>query len=402
MYIPFPLDQVELRAPLPVNVWDPNGVLLLRKGEMIKDEAHKSLLENHLPMVDAEEFQQWTYRYTSAMDKMLRGNVTLDAIAGTSLPMGVEPAPVQAELDRTLSERWSDLHAIFGPLLHQAGESSDFLLRLLQVEQRLLTLLRSKQDDSLFLLVYMLNDRSYGYSCTHALLCSVICHLMSDTLKLAEEQRQSLVRAALTMNIGMSRLHDDLSLRQGPLSPEDRAVINQHPLEGTQLLHRHGVRDETWLKLVRHHHRPMSPVKDLAQADVLVVMAQLLSMADIYVARISPRASRRALPLQRAARDVYLAVNGQPTPLGAAFIKTLGVYIPGCYVKLANGEVGVVVRRGRKANSPMVFALVGRQGMPLGEPALRDTSDPGLQVVSGLVPDDVKVRIQPERLLARL
>lgn len=400
MYVPFPLDQVELRAPLPVNVWDPEGVLLLRKGEIIRDEAHRDLLESHLPMVDADEFRQWTYRYTSAMDKMLRGNAILETIAGATRPMGLEP--IQADVERSLSERWPDLHAVLGLLLHQGADATDFLSRLLQVEQRMLSMLRTRLDDSLFLLVQMLKDRAYGYTTTHALLCGVICRLVSGTLKFADEHRESLTRAALTMNLGMTRLHDELSMRHGPLTPEDRAVIDRHPLESTQMLHRHGVRDETWLKLVRHHHRQMSPLDDLAQADVLVVMTQLLSLADIYVARISPRASRRALPLHRAAREIYLAANGQPTPLGAAFIKTLGVYIPGSYVKLANGEAGVVVRRGRKANSPLVFSLVGRQGMPLGEPALRDTSDQGLQVVGGLVPDEVKVRIHPERLLARL
>lgn len=400
MYVPFPLHQVELQAPLPVNVWDPEGVLLLRKGEVIRDAAHRDLLESHLPMVEEDEYRQWTYRYTSAIDRMVRNDQRLEDIAGVTRPMGLEP--IRADVERSLTERWSDLHAVLGLLLHQGADAQDLLPRLVQIERRLLDLLSTKVDDSLFLLVQMLHDRTLGYSATHALLCAVLCRLVSGTLGLTDAHREALVRAALTMNIGMSRLHDVLAQRAGAPTAQDRALIDGHPRASVDLLRRHGVRDAMWLGLVESHHQPGQPLEELASADPLVLMRQLLALSDGYAARISPRADRKALSPHRAARDACLGANGLPTALGAVFIKTLGVHIPGSHVRLANGEVGVVVRRGRKANAPWVMSLVGRHGMPLGEPALRDTSDPGLGVVGGVAPDEVKVRIHPVKLLARL
>ena len=128
----------------------------------------------------------------------------------------------------------------------------------------------------------------------------------------------------------------------------------------------------------------------------------MLALADVFVARISPRASRRSQPAHVAARDAYLTEDGQAAPLGAAFIKTVGVHIPGSYVQLENGELAVVVRRGRRANAPLVFALVGRQGLPLGEPALRDTSEAACEIKAGVAADEVRVRVNPSKLLARL
>jgi len=69
---------------------------------------------------------------------------------------------------------------------------------------------------------------------------------------------------------------------------------------------------------------------------------------------------------------------------------------------LANEELAVVVRRGRRANEPLVFALVGRSGMPLGEPALRDTSEAAYEIKSGLAADAVRVRVNTFKLLTRL
>lgn len=399
MYVPFPLHQVELQAPLPVNVWDPEGVLL-RKGEVIRDAAHRDLLESHLPMVEEDEYRQWTYRYTSAIDRMVRSDQRLEDIAGVTRPMGLEP--IRADVERSLTERWSDLHAVLGLLLHQGADAQDLLPRLVQIERRLLDLLSSKVDDSLFLLVQMLHDRTLSYSATHALLCAVLCRLVSGSLGLSDAHCEALVRAALTMNIGMNRLHDALAQRAGAPTAQDRALIDSHPRMGVDLLRRHGVRDATWLDLVESHHQPGQPLEALASADSLVLMRQLLTLSDGYAARISPRADRKAFSPHRAARDACLGANGLPTALGAVFIKTLGVHIPGSHVRLANGELGVVVRRGRKANAPWVMSLLGRHGMPLGEPALRDTSDPGLGVVGGVAPEEVKVRIHPAKLLARL
>jgi len=152
---------------------------------------------------------------------------------------------------------------------------------------------------------------------------------------------------------------------------------------------------------VREHHRVVSVSSSTVDQGPSVI-AGLLHLTDVYVARMGPRAHRAALSSQRAARDAFLGPDGVPTPLGAAFVKTLGAHIPGSYVQLTSGEVAVVVRRGRRSNTPLVMALVGRQGMPLGEPALRDTSELVHAIRMGVSADEIKVRITPARLLARL
>jgi len=402
MKVPFPIEQVELNAPLPVNVVDPHGVLLLRRGEIIRNEAHRDLLKTHGPMVDEEEYRQWTFRYTAAIDKKLRGNERLEAIAGVARPMGVQPTRNEQELSAL--ERWTDLHTRLSLLLVQGEQAQDFERRLQQLESRIDEVLRARVDDSLFVLVQLLLDRAQGYSASHALLSAVLCRLVGTPLLAGHEPLQrSLMHAALTMNIGMSKLQDELALRLEPLDEALRARVNRHPLDGVRILQALGVGDGLWLDLVRHHHQqPRTPLPDLTGCAPTDLAAHLLALADVFVARISPRASRRSQPAHVAARDAYLTQDGQAAPLGAAFIKTVGVHIPGSYVQLENGELAVVVRRGRRANAPLAFALVGRQGLPMGEPALRDTSEPAFQIKAGVAADEVRVRVNPSKLLARL
>lgn len=398
-YVTFPLDEIALQEPVPVNVWDPAGKLLLRRGETIHDEQHRERIHMHLPMVDEAEFRAWTYRYTSTIDRMVRSNQRLDAIAGITRPMGVDDGLPDADV--SAAEVWMDLHGLWSTVLYQGAQAPDLLGRLHAVEQRMDAVLRQRVDDSLFVLVQMLHDRTLGYNATHALLCALLCRLVAESLGWPSHDRLALQRAALTMNIGIARLHDALSKQAAPLTEAQRRDVDAHPTASAAALAGLGVQDRLWLLGVKEHHRPgrEGRARDLQGPAALVT---LLHLADVYVARMGPRTGRPGLPAARAARDIYLGSDGQPHPLGAAFVKTLGAHVPGSYVKLASGEVALVVRRGRRANTPMVLSVIGRQGMPLGEPALRDTSEVAHAIKAGVVADEVKVRIPAARALARV
>jgi HD-GYP domain-containing protein (c-di-GMP phosphodiesterase class II) len=401
MYKPLPLESLALNQPVPVNIWDPKGVLLLRKGEPITSEQHRGLLMLHTPMVLAADWQAWGYSYTETLDRMVRGNESLSRIAALDTMVPVRSKPEASEEPAT-PDAWADIHAALNTLLHQGPEASHFMERLERLTAQTDKLWREHPDDSLLILVQLLFDSRVHYSATHALLVGGLCALIGPSAGLPAAEQQALSRAALTMNIGMTRAHDDMARQMGPLSDPQRKTVREHPQRSADVLRQLGVVDANWLQLVQdHHERPDGqgypagkPVESTAQ--------HLLQMADVYVACISPRKSRGALLSQQVARELYLGPDHKPDPLGALFIKNIGFYPPGSYVRLASGELAVVARRGAKANAPPVLAIVGRQGLPLGEPTLRDTTDPAYEVKASLAPGDVKVVVGVGKLLARL
>lgn len=401
MYKPLPLEVIELNQPVPVNVWDPKGVLLLRKGEPITSEQHRGHLMLHLPMVRESDWQAWSYSYTAELDRMVRGNASLSRIAGLTHMVDVRSASPAVE-EVGLEQAWPDLHAALSALLHHGAEADQFPARFERLAQRARSLWRQHPDGSLLVLVQCLFDARMGYSTTHALLSAGLCSLVAPSAGLEPAERNALFRAALSMNIGMSRAHDTLARQAGPLSDAQRQTVREHPMLGASILRGLGVDDALWLQLVaEHHERPDGsgyPQGVRAQG----AAQRLLQMADGYVACLSPRTGRGGLSSQQVARELYLGPGQQPDPLGALFVKHIGFYPPGSYVRLASGELGVVARRGMKANAPRVFAIVGRQGLPLGEPALRDTQEPAHEVRASVLPDEVKVVVNVPRLLARL
>jgi hypothetical protein len=100
-----------------------------------------------------------------------------------------------------------------------------------------------------------------------------------------------------------------------------------------------------------------------------------------------------------AMQACYFDENKKIDEAGAALIKAVGIYQPGSFVKLASDEIGVVVRRGGNTTTPRTAVLINRNGMPTGEPLVRDTALKEYKVVASVAHRDVKVQFNLDRLL---
>ncbi|HEX3139771.1 MAG TPA: phosphohydrolase, partial [Rhizobacter sp.] len=109
--------------------------------------------------------------------------------------------------------------------------------------------------------------------------------------------------------------------------------------------------------------------------------------------------ARPALAASAAVKAAYLDEHQQADEAGKAIIQTTGIYPPGSYVRLGSGELAVVLRRGPHAKAPKVASIISKSGGVLGEPVLRDTRVNPHDVVGGVAPHEVKVRLNMEKLL---
>lgn len=400
MYQLLPEDVLVLNRPVPVNLWDPKGVLLLRRGETVTSAQQREHIMLHAPGVLASEWQAVTYGYTAALDRMVRNNESLSQIAKVSALM-VDVDLRERSVPLSLTESWADLHATLRSLLHQGAAASHFLDRLRSVQEESERLWQQQPDSSMLLLVQYLFDPRLSYSTTHALLCAGLCQLVASSSDMAADAHRRLTQAALTMNLSMTREHDQLARQATQPSALQRRLILEHPLHSAAVLRQLGVTDPVWLRWVEEHHETRDGTGYPAGHRADGAESRLLQLADSFVACICPREDRGSLQSRDLARQLYLGFGETPDPWGAMFVKAIGFFPPGSYVRLANGECGVVVRRGEKANAPKVMALTGRLGTPLGEPVLRDTAESTFAVQASLPPGEVKVVVNVERLLVR-
>jgi len=98
-------------------------------------------------------------------------------------------------------------------------------------------------------------------------------------------------------------------------------------------------------------------------------------------------------------KSIYIDAQAKADPMGAAIIKTVGIYRPGSFVKLASGEVGLVIRRDANTTTPAVMVVLNRDGIAVVALSIRDTSDRKYAVISNVPSSMVKVTLNLERIL---
>jgi hypothetical protein len=219
-----------------------------------------------------------------------------------------------------------------------------------------------------------------NYVACHAMQTVFICGLIARRMGLTDEQRHSLCKAAGTMNVSTLELHAVLSTQKEVLTTDQRKQISEHAANAAAHLAARGATDQEWLQAVADHHLDCRS----EGANAPSRLAQIIHGADIYLAKISPRSYRPAKSAAIAAREIMTDKSINPQ-VASIIVKEMGIYPPGTYVKLANGDTAVVLRRGEKAQSPQVCSLSSGSGSAYLEPTRRDTVDPKF-AVTGVIP----------------
>lgn len=402
--IPFSQEHLRINSPLPFDVLDATGKLLMPRGSVIQTRERLAQLQAHTLMVDAESSAYWRRELAGSIDALVRQNATLKSIAALT-PEG-QPPPARAEIAPApvpLTDEVADMQMHAAVLLREGAHlDAAWRERMTALGERVARLGQRDADGALFLLVQSTVHESDRYSSHHGLLCALVGDLVLAQLRWPPRAAASLRLAALTMNMAKTALQNSLALRDGSPTPEQRRLIDGHAARAAELLHAAGVQDTTWIAVVEQHHDEVPAGATLEQLSPARRLAQVLRRIDVFTAKISPRATRVGLAAPLAARDACLGPGGQPDEIGSALIKSLGIYPPGSYVRLANDEIAVVMERGAHASRPRVASIVSRDGHMLGVPALRDTRDRRFEVRGAQPAGALRVRLNHERLLALL
>lgn len=391
------LSTIPFGQPIPFALRGVGGGLLANKGFVIRsaDDLRVLLARGQALYVDTDESGESYRAFLSQIQSLLLSNKPLNQIATMTLQTTAAPS---ATIQDNSPPAWREWQLGLTQLLRNP-DVADFAQRFEDLFTALNTYLQKNPDGALLALMQMSAEETRYYSATHAMLSSVICMTVArETLRWPENRVLPLGRAALSMNIGMAQLQDELAQQSTPLTPQQAQQVDQHSDASVSILRTMGISDPLWLDAVRtHHHR--APGK-LSEKTLAQQMARLIQRSDIFGARIAPRVNREPMSVTSAMQASYYDETKSMDEAGAALVKALGIYPPGAWVKLASEEIGVVVRRGASAATPRVAVLLNKSGMPTGEPIPRDTAQAAWKIVSPVAHKEVRVRLPLEKLLA--
>jgi HD-GYP domain-containing protein (c-di-GMP phosphodiesterase class II) len=284
-------------------------------------------------------------------------------------------------------EPWRRLQERLDPLLSNPEQQTDFAAEL---EAVALDVLQMTEADPDMAILAMVRLDPFDYAVAHALQSAVACDTYGHSAGTPVEQRVILIQAALTMNISMLALQREMEWQNEPPTPEQRELIRLHPLHSCQQLEALGIRHRAWLQAVAEHHESEDGNGYPTGCRSLSAEADVLAVADRYCALLSRRGPRESMTSNRAARALYSASYGKRQALVSRMVEVFGQHPPGSLVKLASGELAIVVRRGNAFQSERVCALLAADGEALGTVLLRDTSEAEYAIVASIPDRDFK------------
>jgi HD-GYP domain-containing protein (c-di-GMP phosphodiesterase class II) len=336
----FVQQHIQVGVPLPFNIRDHDKTLLLAKGRRVDTEGQLRALLERGALVDIDELRSPADRIAQASAAELPG-------------------------------LWTDCLQAVNAALRQAHDV-DFADALETASAPVLALVERDPDLAILQVLRQQGNVHVDYGLNHSSHAAIASWLVAQRLGWSADESQRAFKVALTMNVSMLELQGQMALQTTPLTDEQRAAVHAHPHFSRQMLELTGVTDPDWLDAVDDHHEADDGSGYPAGRRDVGDIARLVRRADIYTAKLSPRAGRSAMAADLAGRQMFIDDPGHP--MVAAMVKEFGVYPPGCFVRLASGETGMVVRRGPTVLTPVVAVLGTRHGTAMSHPEQRDTS----------------------------
>lgn len=236
-----------------------------------------------------------------------------------------------------------------------------------------------------------------SYPIKHSVDVAVLSEIMAKSSAVSVAERQSIIAAALTMNIAMIGLQEILYRQETPLSTEQNKLLKEHPRQAVMMLRKANVEDKLWLQCVLSHHETIvgTGYPNQLTGEQYPRATQFIALADRYCAQLSPRSYRDPLLHKGILRDIFLDKGQTVEPeIAALFIKELGFYPPGLLVQLVNSEIGVVTKRGERPDSPFVHVCMKPRVGNYSNPIMRNTTMDEYKINRLLLSDDPDVTFE--------
>jgi putative nucleotidyltransferase with HDIG domain len=211
-----------------------------------------------------------------------------------------------------------------------------------------------------------------NYTFTHMVNVSILTMGQARALGFDGRPLRDLGLAGLMHDIGKVRTPTEILTKPEKLTDQEFAIMKRHTSDGALILRRTADMPPVAPIIAFEHHLRLDGTgyPDGVRRTTLNVGTMLCAIADVYDAMRSQRKYQQAFPSQRIL-EVMRRNDGRQFDqhLVRRFVQLVGIYPPGCLVRLTSGEIAVVTRvHAPDPFHPAVRVLLGPDGERLPEP----------------------------------
>ena len=146
------------------------------------------------------------------------------------------------------------------------------------------------------------------YTFTHAVNVCILTMSLAESLGFSGSHLRDIGTAAVLHDIGKTLISEEILLKKGPLDSDERAVMENHPLQGARQLMKVKGLPKLALTVALEHHIKYDGsgyphVKGPWQTNIV---SQMISIADVFDALRTKRPYREAVPPDEVERILRL------------------------------------------------------------------------------------------------
>jgi putative nucleotidyltransferase with HDIG domain len=234
---------------------------------------------------------------------------------------GAAPAPLEmATLDVTLGEEAETFRWL------QSEVQSNGSVPLLEAEAVVRSLSVAMHGDSRIVLPLLKLKEFDQYTTTHSLNVAVLSMGLAESLGCRPKEVRAIGVAGLLHDIGKIRIPLEVLTKPGKLNDEERAIMNQHPLDGARIIMQTD-EDVGMAATVAYEHHIMlngGGYPALHYNRECTMASRLVHVCDVYDALSTMRPYREAWPSERVLSYLEERTGTEFDPeLVGAFIRPL-------------------------------------------------------------------------------
>lgn len=189
------------------------------------------------------------------------------------------------------------------------------------------------------------------YTYMHSVAVCALMIALARKLGLDEQQTRDAGMAGLLHDLGKAMIPMEILNKPGKLTDEEFAIVKTHPEEGHKLLlDGHGI-SEAIKDVCLHHHEKVdgSGYPKRLNSETMTLFAKMGAVCDVYDAITSNRPYKAGWdPAESIKRMAEWKGHFDPTVF-QAFVKSLGIYPVGSFIRLESGKLGVVIEQGEQS-----------------------------------------------------
>ncbi len=148
-------------------------------------------------------------------------------------------------------------------------------------------------------------DAKSAYTKDHSIEVATYAVMLGETMKLEEDKMEILKIASILHDIGNIGVPDNILNKPGPLTPEEKNIVQGHPGFAEMILKKFPHIEDVLPAILYHHERyDGKGYPDGLKGSAIPLLARIIAVVEAYQAMVSPRPYRRRKSKEEALAEI--------------------------------------------------------------------------------------------------